>query len=127
MEFFRSLGVIGIPLVIVLLLLLVHLGRTIRDWRQLGAEAAATPRIHTLLVLGVLGACLGVLGTLVGVWMAAGAIAAAGEVSPALAWGGIRVALTSSIFGFLILGIAAIAWLGLQYAEGRRSQSKVAP
>ena len=119
MSFFQSLGVIQYPIWIVLVLMLVQVARATVDLVRPGA-ATASLRIHSILILGALAACLGVLGSLVGVWMAAGVISRAGDVSPALAWGGIQVALGSSIVGFLILGLASIAWLALQYAAARR-------
>lgn len=122
MSFLGSLGVVGIPLFIVLVLMLLQVGRVIGDSMRLGPDRVVPPRIHSVLVLGVLGACLGVLGTLVGVWVTAGVIADAGQVSTRIAWGGIRVALTPSILGFFILGLASCAWLGLQYADGRRGR-----
>ncbi|MDE2662151.1 MAG: hypothetical protein OXI39_04035 [Gemmatimonadota bacterium] len=120
MSFIESLGFIQYPIWIVLILMLVQIGRATADqFRSSGAPPAGL-RIHSVLVLGALAACLGVLGSLVGVWLAAEAISRAGEVNAGLAWGGIQVALGSSIVGFLILGVASIAWLALQYANGRR-------
>lgn len=36
------------------------------------------------------------------------------EVSAALVWGGIRVALTTTLFGLLVFATAALAWMGLR-------------
>ena len=119
MSFLNSLGVIQYPIWIVLILMLVQIGRATADQFRPGV-ATASLRIHSILVLGALAACLGVLGSLVGVWMAAELIARAGDVSPSLAWSGIGVALGSSIVGFLILGLASVAWLVLQYLTARR-------
>ena len=119
MSFFESLGFIQYPIWIVLSLMLVQIVRTTVDLVRPGTPAVGL-RIHSILILGALAACLGVLGSLVGVWMAAEAISRAGEVSPSLVWSGIQVTLGSSIVGFLILGFASIAWLALQYASGRR-------
>ncbi|WP_420637288.1 hypothetical protein [Candidatus Palauibacter sp.] len=119
MSFFASLGVIQYPLWIVLVLMLVQISRaTVGLVRR--DPAGSGLRIHSILILGALAACLGLLGSLVGVWKMADFISRAGEVSAGLAWSGIQVALGSSIVGFLLLGIAAVAWLGLQFAQGRR-------
>ncbi|WP_419862230.1 hypothetical protein [Candidatus Palauibacter sp.] len=119
MSFFDSLGFIQYPIWLVLILMLVQIVRATVDLARPGA-AVSSLRIHSVLVFGALAACLGVLGSLVGVWLAAEAISLAGEVSPSLVWSGIQVALGSSIVGLLILGFASVAWLGLQYASGRR-------
>jgi len=120
MSFFRETGFIAYPLSIVAIFLVLQTVRGILDVARSGPESGATLRIHSVLVLGVLGACLGVLGTLIGIMMAASFIERAGEVSPRLVWGGVRVALGSSVVGFLMLGFASIAWLALQYVKGRR-------
>ena len=119
MSFIQSLGPIQYPIWIVLILMLVQIGRATVDQFRPGAPAARL-RIHSILILGALAACLGVLGSLVGAWIVAEAISRAGEASAGLVWSGIQVTLGTSIVGFLILGIAAVAWLGLQYAQGRR-------
>jgi biopolymer transport protein ExbB/TolQ len=48
-----------------------------------------------------------VLGTLIGVMVAAHAIEAVGEVHATLVWGGIRVALITTVTGVLVLAPAA--------------------
>ena len=120
MSFFEEIGFIRYPLLVVLVFMLVQTGRGIFDLTRTRLADGATLRIHSILVLGVLGACLGLIGTLVGVYLAAGYIERAGEVSTSLVWGGIKVALGSSVVGFLMLGFGSIAWLVLQYARGRR-------
>ena len=119
MSFFESLGFIQYPIWIVLILMLVQIVRATVDLVRPGVPTVGL-RIHSILILGALAACLGVLGSLVGVWLAAEAISRAGEVSPSLVWSGIQVALGSSIVGLLILGFASVAWLALQYASARR-------
>jgi len=46
--------------------------------------------------------------------VAAQSIEYAGDVSPMLVWGGMRVALTSTAAGALILGVAGLVWFALQ-------------
>ena len=70
--------------------------------------------IDAILFWGVWVVVIGLLGTFVGIYQAAGAIMAAGQVGAALVWGGIRVALTPTLFGLLVFAIAALAWMGLR-------------
>jgi hypothetical protein len=70
--------------------------------------------IDAILFWGGFAVICGVLGTLVGIIIAAQSIEAAGEVSTTLVWGGIKVALLTSMFGVLILGFAALLWFALQ-------------
>jgi len=134
MNFWEELGFIRYPLAIVAIFLLVQTARAMIDLKGGAEESAGSGelRVHTVLLWGILGAALGVLGTLVGVVMIArymeGASAAdiardleqTSATRSALVWGGVRVALSSSVVGLLMLGYAAIAWLGLQAARARR-------
>ncbi len=70
--------------------------------------------VDSILFWGVFALITGVLGTLLGVIIAARSIAAAGHVAPMLVWGGIQVALTTATFGALILAFAAVLWFVLQ-------------
>ena len=126
MSFFQSSGIVGIPLALVLILVLIQLARVVSARVRLGAHGVVASQLGAILVLGVVGACLGMLGTLVGIWVSAGAITAAGEVSAALVWSMIRVALTPAIMGFFILGVASIGWLVLHYWSGNRTVAPIA-
>ena len=119
MSFFESLGLIQYPIWLVLILLLVQIVRAIVDLVRPGAPPPSL-RIHSILVLGALAACLGILGSLIGVWMVADFLSQVNEASPSLIWSGIQVTMGSSVVGFVILGFASIAWLALQYAAARR-------
>jgi hypothetical protein len=83
-------------------------------------RANASPDLPTkawldaILFWGGFAAISGVLGTLIGIVVAAQSIEAAGEVSTTLVWGGIKIAMLSSIFGVMILGFAALLWFALQ-------------
>ena len=70
--------------------------------------------VDAILFWGGFAVIWGVLGTLLGITMAAQAIEAAGAVSTRLIWGGIKVSLLTSEFGMLILVIAALIWFVLQ-------------
>jgi len=70
--------------------------------------------LDAILFWGGFSVICGVLGTLVGIVLAAQAIEAAGDVSTSVVWGGVKVALLSSVFGVLILGFAALLWFALQ-------------
>lgn len=120
MSLIESLGPIQYPLWIVVLLMLVQIVRSIAELVRSDCPGSAL-RTHSILVLGVLGACVGVLGSLIGVRVVAHAMAEAGTVDTPTAWSGVGVALGPSVAGFFLLGVAAVVWLGLQYLAGRRS------
>ena len=80
----------------------------------------ATPDLATkawmdgILFWGGFAMIAGVLGTLIGIIIAAQSIEMAGEVSSVLVWGGVKVALLTSLFGMLIFAFSALSWFFLQ-------------
>ena len=70
--------------------------------------------IDAILFWGAFAAISGVLGTLIGIIIAAQSIEAAGAVSTSIVWGGIKVAMLTSAFGVLMLAGAALVWFPLQ-------------
>jgi hypothetical protein len=102
-----------ISLVAVLVLTLYASARLFRS----GARADLRTRafVDAILFWGGFALAWGVLGTLIGITIAAQAIEAAGNISTSLVWGGIKVALLTSEFGMLILVVAALVWFGLQF------------
>lgn len=70
--------------------------------------------LDAILFWGAFSLVTGILGTLVGIVVAAHFIEGAAAVSTALVWGGIKVALYSSVFGVLVLAASSLAWFGLQ-------------
>lgn len=125
MTFWAELGFIRYPLAIVGLFLIVQTVRAILDLRGDGDAGgrAGELRVHTILLWGVLGAAIGMVGTLVGMSLVGSAVERANGAPVGLVWGGVKVALSSSVVGFMMLAFAAIAWLGLQAARGRRFES----
>jgi biopolymer transport protein ExbB len=86
-----------------------------------GPDPRLEARIDGVLFWGGFGVVLGIIGSLIGVVQAARIIeAAGGVVEPILIWGGIRVALTSTIVALLVFGLAALAWFALRRGYARR-------
>jgi hypothetical protein len=86
--------------------------------RLFGSRAMADPRtkawVDAILFWGGFALVTGVLGTLIGIVVSAQSIERAGEVSSTLVWGGIKVAMLTSVMGALILALAGLAWFVLQ-------------
>lgn len=106
-------------------------GMSIWSWMSLvksanGSDAVVETRIDSVLFWGAYGVVLGVLGTLIGFAQIAQAVQASGvdTLSPQLLWGGIKVALITVIFGFLIFSIAMVCWFMLR-VRYRRSVATV--
>jgi hypothetical protein len=115
LEFFAG-GVMMYPIA---LSALVALGLAAWSARRLWGSA---PRVDARVEAGVDGVLfwggfallLGVLGTVVGIAVAAQAVEMLGEVHTTLVWGGIKVSLIPTIWGALILAVSAVAWYTLR-------------
>ena len=66
------------------------------------------------LFWGAYAAVLGVLGTVVGFMVAAQSVEIAGRVEGPLVWGGIKVALSTTVYGLMVFLVAALSWFGLR-------------
>lgn len=86
-----------------------------------GPDPVLETGIDATLFWGGWAVLLGLLGTFGGIYQAAGAIERAGEVSASLVWGGIKVALTTTLFGLTIFIVAALLWFGLRTWYRRRA------
>ena len=115
-EFWTQMGFMRWPLTFslmtVVVLGLIAMGRLFRP----GAfpDRYTKTWIDAILFWGGFAVVCGVLGTLVGITIAASYIESAGEVSTPLLWSGIKVALSTTLFGVLILAFSALLWFGLQ-------------
>lgn len=113
-EWFMSGGVVMWPL-LVLALGVVGLGAReavmLRRLDPRGASHRASPA--TILFWGAVSLLVGLLGTVVGIVIMARNVAAAGEVSGSLVWGGVGVSLVPLVFGILTFLVAAFLWLPL--------------
>lgn len=121
--FFRNMGVIQWPMYVATFFMVVQIGRAARQVR-LPAESRSAMTTHTILIWGFLNLLLGVLGTVVGLSLAGQAVERIGRVSAPLVAGGIKVALSTSIFGLLLLIIAVLCWLVLQLWQGRTPEAR---
>jgi hypothetical protein len=113
----ESIGFIRYPLT---LSVLVVAGLTLWSSTRLFKPGAWPDRrtkvfVDAILFWGGFAVVTGVLGTLLGIILAAQSIEAAGSISTTLVWGGIKVALLSTALGFLILIFSSLVWFGLQF------------
>ena len=87
------------------------------------AQAARPSSVDGVIFWGGFALLVGLLGTLVGFSQMARAIQGAGSVSPALLWGGVRVALTTTIAGCTTFVLALCTWASLRWLAARRIQT----
>jgi len=116
-ELFHQMGFMAYPLAFSCVAILALTSySTVRLFRPSAwADLRSKVFVDAILCWGGFAAILGMLGTLVGVVVSAQSIELAGGVSTVLAWGGIKVAVLTSVFGVLILAGSSMAWFGLQF------------
>jgi len=112
----NSIGFIRWPLAFSLLAVVLLTGYSaLRLYRPgAGPDLLTKAWLDAILFWGGFAMIAGVLGTLVGIVIAAQSIEAAGAVSTSLVWGGVKISLLSSALGTLILAAAALLWFALQ-------------
>ena len=120
-DMFRQGGLIMYPLLAATVAVLGYGVAAVRGVRTAtGSDPRLEATIDGVLFWGGFSVVLGLIGTLVGVVQAAQAIELAGGAEPLLVWGGIRVALSSTILAMLVFGVASIVWFALRRAYARR-------
>lgn len=77
-------------------------------------------KVDGIIFWGGFALVVGVLGTLIGFSQIAYAVEAAGDVAPSLLWGGIRVALITTITGCATFVLALSAWAPLRWLASKR-------
>jgi hypothetical protein len=70
--------------------------------------------ILAIIYTGSFAAVCGILGQGLGIYQALYAIQMAGDISPALIMGGIKVSMIAPLYGILILLISSLIWFGLK-------------
>ena len=70
--------------------------------------------LDLILHLGIFSFIFGLLGHAVSLYQMLTAIEVAGDISPALVFGGLRVSFIVPIYGLLILTVAAVLWFLLR-------------
>lgn len=65
--------------------------------------------------IGLFSLVFGILAQMMGLYQAFSAIEQAGNISPALLAGGLKVSMISTIYGLVIFLLSYVLWLGLDY------------
>lgn len=119
-EFFATGGFMMWPILVCGLIVLgLAMKWSITLFRGFTSGASTPAAIDAILFWGAFAFILGVLGTTIGIVSMAQAIESAGAVSSMLIWEGVRVVLTSTLFGLSVLTLALIAWFVLRVRHRR--------
>lgn len=111
-----DMGFMRYPLAVSLTFVLVMAAWSAVRLFEGGASADLRTKawIDAILFWGGFAFVAGILGTLLGIVIAAQSIQLAGTAPTALVWGGVKVAMLTSVGGALILAFASVLWFLLQ-------------
>jgi biopolymer transport protein ExbB/TolQ len=111
-HFFKSMGVFGLPMIIISIVIAVLIIKKAVDlWVKKDLpHSRLAGGLHAILFWGAVSAVFGVLGQITGIYNALGAIIKATAINPNLVAQGFAESFTTTIFGLEILLISAIAW-----------------
>lgn len=70
-------------------------------------------RLGYLRSMGLFSMITGILGQLIGLLMAFGAIERAGDISPQLVYGGLKISFYTTVYGILIYLLSILLWFVL--------------
>lgn len=130
MNIMTDLFYMGGPLFmgILSLLLLVIFSMTIFRAIQILQNDIAheTTFLHRLTYIksaGLFTLVFGIFGQLMGLYQAFSAIEQAGDISPALLAGGLKVSMITTLYGVSIFLLSYLIWLGLDYMVQNKSNN----
>lgn len=82
--------------------------------------AETRKKLSYLKSLGLFSFITGILGQAIGLYSAFSVIEIAGDISPSILAGGLKVSMITFIYGSLILLLSYLFWFILDYMAGRR-------
>ena len=109
-------GPFGLILVLTAIVCFVFIGLAVRDIIGFDAEkySIAEFNINNIVRVGIFGAALGFLATIMGGYNAIAAIREASDISMYIVYGGINAALSTTILGLQLFVFSAIVLLVLK-------------
>ncbi|MDR9408153.1 MAG: MotA/TolQ/ExbB proton channel family protein [Balneolaceae bacterium] len=82
-------------------------------------DGSSSKSVSLVKEIGIFGFVFGIFGQFLGLYQAFNAIEAAGDVSPALLAGGLKVSMITTLYGMTIFVIAWLLYFGLKLLTGR--------
>lgn len=110
---------ITFPMTILLIIAIALIVRALIVKPDLTKEQVLN-QISYIKYIGILSITIGLFGQILGLYGAFTAIEAAGEVSPAIFYGGMKVSSITTIYGFSIFLICYLSWLILRAKTDRQ-------
>jgi len=80
-------------------------------------------RLTYLKAMGLFTMITGILGQLIGLLMAFGAIERAGDISPQMVYGGLKISFYTTVYGILIYLLSILLWFILDMWHHKKMES----
>ena len=77
-------------------------------------------RLVYIKSIGLFSIITGILGQLIGLYMAFSAIEKAADISPAMVYGGLKVSMITTLYGIIIYLISIMIWLVLDMLASKK-------
>jgi len=77
-------------------------------------------RLVYIKSIGLFSIITGIFGQLIGLYMAFSAIEKAADISPAMIFGGLKVSMMTTLYGFIIYLISILIWLVLDMLASKK-------
>ncbi len=82
-----------------------------------------THQLKYLKSMGLFTMIVGILGQLIGLLMAFGAIERAGDISPQMIYGGLKISFYTTVYGILIYLLSILLWFILDLWHHKKQES----
>lgn len=102
------MGILSILLLIVIVISVVFLIKALN--RQVNSPVIFRQQLKYIRSVGLFAMVTGILGQLIGLYDAFIAIEAAGDISPALIFGGLKVSMITTLYGIFIYLFSLLLW-----------------
>ncbi len=80
-------------------------------------------RLTYLKAMGLFTMITGILGQLIGLLMAFGAIERAGDISPQIVYGGLKISFYTTVYGILVYLLSILLWFILDLWYHKKLES----
>lgn len=112
-QFFMFMGPWKWPLIFLSFLVFILICIKVYDYFI--AKQPTSRYLGAILFWGSISAITGIIGQVSGLWAALSAIMDAPDISPPIVLMGFLTSFVTTMFGFIIMAIAALCWWALKY------------
>lgn len=110
----------GILSFLLLLIIIVSVINTLRITNNKFSPEGIRAKLSYVKSIGLFAMITGILGQLIGLYSAFGAIEQAGDVSPSLIFEGLKVSMITTLYGIVIYLFSILVWLALSQFLDRK-------